>query len=86
MSVKRRDLIKYLEEKEFYLLREASSPKMPAILILNRNVHHCTLGRVLPGSAGVSPAPEAAKMATLPGGSGTVMTRDYGCLPHREPK
>ena len=59
---------------------------LAAILILKRNVHHCPSGPAFPGSAGVSPAPEAAKMAALPGGWGTVMTLGCGCLPRREPK
>jgi len=35
-----------------------------------------TSGQIFPGSAGVSPAPEAAKMAALPGNPRTVTTRD----------
>ena len=33
MSVKRRDLIEYLEENGFYLLLEGSSPKMPPHIV-----------------------------------------------------
>ena len=56
------------------------------MLILKRNAPQRISAQALPGSAGVSPAPEAAKMAALPGGSGMVIPRDGGGLPRREPK
>ena len=46
---------------------------------MQKNASQRPSGPAFPGSAGVSPAPEAAKMAALPGGSGMVMPRD--CIP-----
>ena len=42
------------------------------MLILKGSAFQRLSGPAFPGSAGVSPAPEAAKMAALPGGAGTV--------------
>ena len=41
---------------------------------------------LFPGSAGVSPAPEAAKMAALPGDSAPVTTCGGGYFPTKGPK